>query len=244
MFTTTAFFIGTITTALLFIYNSIFWILMSLSNIRIEKVGFGFPKIYTLVVNKVAIELGLINLGGFVRPSGMLDESLDESGQSAPLPYEFRSHSKLRQFLFLLSAPLSFLIAGSLFIMVTGCLSLDDLSVYVSIAFFQEPMEYGAALWERICTDRLTLFGFYVFILGMLNILVSNVWLLFLGEKRLELLIFIPYLIALTCYTPLLRLVWANFSVDNLLTFFVGTLLIYLLIIPLNVLLAKILPNA
>lgn len=242
MFETTAFFLGALTTSSLFIYNSIFWITMSLSNIRIEKVGFGFPKVYTLVINKIALEWGVICLGGFVRPSGMIDESLDETGSRAPFPYEFRARSQAIQSALLLSAPLTFLAAGIVFMITTGCLNIEDISMYLSIAFFLEPMEYGNALWEKLCTDRVALFGFFLLLLGIMNLMVTNLWSMIIPEK-FRFFLFIPYSATLVGYSAIFRLFWQNLSINNLLYFLVGTFIIYVIIIPINIILAKILPN-
>ncbi len=60
---------------------------------RVEKYAIGFPpKVFSKKIGETEYMLGLIPLGGFVKISGMVDESLDtESLQQEPQPWEFRA---------------------------------------------------------------------------------------------------------------------------------------------------------
>lgn len=60
---------------------------------RVEKFSIGFPpKIFSFKAGETEYALGAIPLGGFVKISGMIDESLDmESMSSEPQPWEFRA---------------------------------------------------------------------------------------------------------------------------------------------------------
>ncbi len=60
---------------------------------RVEKFSIGFPpKIFGVKFGETEYSLGAVPLGGFVKISGMIDESLDtESMSKEPEPYEFRS---------------------------------------------------------------------------------------------------------------------------------------------------------
>ena len=60
---------------------------------RVEKFSIGFPpKIWGKKYGDTEYSFGMIPLGGFVKISGMIDESLDvKSMQAIPQPYEFRS---------------------------------------------------------------------------------------------------------------------------------------------------------
>ncbi|MFZ9044962.1 MAG: RIP metalloprotease RseP [Cyclobacteriaceae bacterium] len=60
---------------------------------RVEKYSIGFPpKIWGKKIGETEYSFGLIPLGGFVKISGMIDESLDTKSLSAePEPYEFRA---------------------------------------------------------------------------------------------------------------------------------------------------------
>lgn len=60
---------------------------------RVEKYSIGFPpKIWGKQFGETEYSIGMIPLGGFVKISGMIDESLDTSSLSAePEPYEFRA---------------------------------------------------------------------------------------------------------------------------------------------------------
>lgn len=60
---------------------------------RVEKYSIGFPpKIFGFKWGETEYSLGAIPLGGFVKISGMIDESMDkEQMKQPPQPYEFRS---------------------------------------------------------------------------------------------------------------------------------------------------------
>ncbi|MTI30167.1 RIP metalloprotease RseP [Xanthovirga aplysinae] len=64
-----------------------------LFGMRVEQYSIGFPpKIFGFKVGQTEYSLGAIPLGGFVKISGMIDESLDTEGLSEePKPWEFRS---------------------------------------------------------------------------------------------------------------------------------------------------------
>ena len=60
---------------------------------RVEQFSIGFPpKIWGKKFGNTEYSFGMIPLGGFVKISGMIDESLDvKSMDATPQPYEFRS---------------------------------------------------------------------------------------------------------------------------------------------------------
>ncbi|UYZ59213.1 RIP metalloprotease RseP [Hymenobacter latericus] len=60
---------------------------------RVEKFSIGFPpKIFGKTIGETEYMLGAVPLGGFVKITGMVDESLDtESLSQEPKPYEFRA---------------------------------------------------------------------------------------------------------------------------------------------------------
>ncbi len=60
---------------------------------RVEKYAIGFPpKVLSKKIGETEYMLGLIPLGGFVKISGMVDESLDtETLKQEPQPWEFRA---------------------------------------------------------------------------------------------------------------------------------------------------------
>jgi len=60
---------------------------------RVEKFSIGFPpKIWGKTFGETEYSFGAIPLGGFVKISGMIDESMDvEAMSSEPQPWEFRS---------------------------------------------------------------------------------------------------------------------------------------------------------
>lgn len=60
---------------------------------RVEKYAIGFPpKLFSKQIGETEYMLGAVPLGGFVKISGMIDESMDTAAMAeAPKPYEFRA---------------------------------------------------------------------------------------------------------------------------------------------------------
>ena len=60
---------------------------------RVEQYSIGFPpKIFSFKYGETVYSIGAIPLGGFVKISGMIDESLDlEKMKEEPEPWEFRA---------------------------------------------------------------------------------------------------------------------------------------------------------
>ncbi len=64
---------------------------------RVEKFSIGFPpKVFSKKIGETEYMIGAIPLGGFVKISGMIDESLDtENMAKEPEPWEFQSKTCL-----------------------------------------------------------------------------------------------------------------------------------------------------
>ncbi|RAU83662.1 RIP metalloprotease RseP [Pontibacter arcticus] len=91
---------------------------------RVEKYAIGFPP--TLISKKFGeteYMLGLIPLGGFVKISGMVDESMDtEAMKEEPKPYEFRSKPAWQRLIVMMG--------GIIVNVITGIL------IYAALAFY------------------------------------------------------------------------------------------------------------
>lgn len=81
---------------------------------RVEKYYIGFPpKVFSFEKNGTEFGLGAIPLGGFVKISGMIDESLDTANLSAvPEPWEFRAKPAWQRMIVMLG--------GIIFNVITG----------------------------------------------------------------------------------------------------------------------------
>jgi regulator of sigma E protease len=89
---------------------------------RVEQYSIGFPpKIFSFKWGETVYSLSAIPLGGFVKISGMIDESLDKSFQnSEPKPYEFRSKPAWQRLIVMLGGIIVNVIIGVfIFIMIT-----------------------------------------------------------------------------------------------------------------------------
>jgi regulator of sigma E protease len=78
---------------LVFIHELGHFLLAKLFRMRVEKFSVGFPpKVIGTTVGETEYVLGLTPLGGYVKISGMVDESMDtEAMNQPPQPWEFRA---------------------------------------------------------------------------------------------------------------------------------------------------------
>lgn len=85
-----------------------------LFGMRVEKYAIGFPpKIFGFIKGETEYMLGAIPLGGFVKISGMIDESLDtENLKSEPEPYEFRAKPAWQRLIVMLGGIIVNVITG------------------------------------------------------------------------------------------------------------------------------------
>ncbi|MCR5888919.1 RIP metalloprotease RseP [Hymenobacter sp. J193] len=83
---------------------------------RVEKFSIGFPpKIFSKQIGETEYMLGAIPLGGFVKITGMVDESLDtEALKQEPQPYEFRAKPAWQRLIVMLGGIIVNVITGIL----------------------------------------------------------------------------------------------------------------------------------
>lgn len=89
---------------------------------RVEKFSIGFPpKIFGFQFGETEYSFGAIPLGGFVKISGMIDESLDTDSMSAePQPWEFRSKPAWQRLIVMMGGIIVNVITGIIiFVMMT-----------------------------------------------------------------------------------------------------------------------------
>jgi regulator of sigma E protease len=81
---------------------------------RVEQYFIGFPpKVFSIRRGETEYGLGAIPLGGFVKISGMIDESLDTSQMSGPpQPYEFRAKPAWQRLIVMLGGIIVNIIVG------------------------------------------------------------------------------------------------------------------------------------
>ncbi|MCE7042349.1 RIP metalloprotease RseP [Dyadobacter sp. CY312] len=85
-----------------------------LFGMRVEKFYIGFPpKIFSLQRGETEYGIGAIPLGGFVKISGMIDESMDTAAMSSePQPWEFRSKPAWQRLIVMLGGIIVNVIVG------------------------------------------------------------------------------------------------------------------------------------
>lgn len=113
---------------------------------RVEKFFIGFPpRIFSFKKGDTEYGLGAIPLGGFVKISGMIDESLDKEQMSAePQPWEFRSKPAWQRLIVMLGGIIVNVIAGMIaFIILTYNLGETYWSSQVSVEYGVIPGELG-----------------------------------------------------------------------------------------------------
>ncbi len=89
---------------------------------RVEKFSIGFPpKIFGKQIGETEYSVGMIPLGGFVKISGMVDESMDtEQMAQEPQPWEFRSKPAWQRLIVMLGGIIVNVVTGILiFIFLT-----------------------------------------------------------------------------------------------------------------------------
>ncbi len=81
---------------------------------RVEKFSIGFPpKIWAKQIGETEYSIGAIPLGGFVKITGMIDESLDTKSLSEePKPYEFRAKPAWQRLIVMLGGIIVNVITG------------------------------------------------------------------------------------------------------------------------------------
>ena len=99
---------------------------------RVEKYSIGFPpKIFKFTIGETEYSLGMIPLGGFVKISGMLDESMDvKSMETEPKPYEFRSKPAYQRLVVMLG--------GIIFNVITAIIIFVCLTYFIGEKFLPD----------------------------------------------------------------------------------------------------------
>lgn len=89
---------------------------------RVEKFSIGFPpKVWGIQIGETEYSIGALPLGGFVKITGMIDESMDtEQLKSEPQEYEFRSKPAWQRLIVMLGGIIVNVITGVIvFILIT-----------------------------------------------------------------------------------------------------------------------------
>jgi regulator of sigma E protease len=111
---------------------------------KVEKFSIGFPpKVWSVQIGETEYSIGALPLGGFVKISGMIDESLDtEQISSAPQPWEFRSKPAWQRLIVMLG--------GIIVNVVTGVMIFIALTYIVGESYFplQEINKHGVYVNE------------------------------------------------------------------------------------------------
>ncbi|MDZ7606339.1 MAG: RIP metalloprotease RseP [Cyclobacteriaceae bacterium] len=99
---------------------------------RVEQFSIGFPpKIFGIKIRDTEYSIGAIPLGGFVKISGMIDESLDvKAMKEEPKPWEFRSKPAWQRLIVMLGGIIVNVITG---ITIFICLTYFIGDSYISI---------------------------------------------------------------------------------------------------------------
>jgi regulator of sigma E protease len=111
---------------------------------RVEKFSIGFPpKLFGFKKGETEYSLGMIPLGGFVKISGMIDESLDTKSMSAePEPWEFRAKPAWQRLIVMLGGIIVNVVVG---IIIYIALTYSMGESYISK---EEGNRYGIAVNE------------------------------------------------------------------------------------------------
>ena len=111
---------------------------------RVEKFSIGFPpKIWGKQFGETEYSIGAIPLGGFVKISGMIDESLDtESLSEEPEPWEFRAKPAWQRLIVMMGGIIVNVVTG---IIIFICLAWVNGESYVTK---DELNKYGIVAYD------------------------------------------------------------------------------------------------
>lgn len=248
MLVNVAFTIGISTMLTVLLYNMSIWIMAALNGVLVEKVGVCYGHdLYKKTINKTEISLGWIPSGGFVRLSGMIDESIAPDSSEEIKSYDFRGKSIAQRILILFSSVFIPALLGLLLLFNSSSIALPDLaSDYLKIAFFQSPVEEGNIIWELLYHNCLFLVGFISFLMSISNFAGTLYHFNSVGviTQVLKVIIITAlYLFMIALWVVLFRLEWANFRLIHIPSFFAGGMLVAVLSMIPYIILAKILPS-
>ena len=129
-----------------------------LFDMRVEQFSIGFPpKLFSFKYGETEYALSAIPLGGFVKISGMIDESLDtEKMKEPPKPYEFRSKPAWQRLIVMLGGIIVNVVTGVIiFIFLTYAygetyISKDSVNENGGIMAFELANELGLETGDKI----------------------------------------------------------------------------------------------
>jgi len=118
---------------------------------RVEKFSIGFPpKLFGFKKGETEYSVGAIPLGGFVKISGMVDESMDtESLKATPQPWEFRSKPAWQRLIVMLSGVIvNVLVAFIINIGLLGTVGEEDIKIeeFNKYGIVAQPIAQGIGL--------------------------------------------------------------------------------------------------
>lgn len=116
---------------------------------RVEKFSIGFPpKIWARKFGETEYSFGAIPLGGFVKITGMVDESLDvKSLESKPQPWEFRAKPAWQRLIVMLGGIFVNIITG---LLIFSCIKFIYGDVYISKEVLNIDGIYATDLGESV----------------------------------------------------------------------------------------------
>ncbi|PWJ39271.1 RIP metalloprotease RseP [Sediminitomix flava] len=116
---------------------------------RVEKFSIGFPpKVFSFTWGETEYSLGATPLGGFVKISGMVDESLDdEQLASEPKPYEFRSKPAWQRLIVMLGGIIMNVLTG---MVIFGFLTYSQGETLLTMEEVNKDGVYVGELGEKI----------------------------------------------------------------------------------------------
>jgi regulator of sigma E protease len=128
-----------------------------LFGMRVEQFSIGFPpKIFRLRKGETEYSIGAIPLGGYVKISGMIDESMDlEKMKEEPKPYEFRSKPAWQRLIVMMGGIIMNVITGIvIFVFMVfrygeTYISREEGNKYGIVAY-EAAQEIGLRTWDKI----------------------------------------------------------------------------------------------
>lgn len=150
---------------------------------RVEKYSIGFPpKIFSFTYGETEYSLGAIPLGGFVKISGMIDESMDkEAMKLPPQDYEFRSKPAWQRLIVMMGGIIVNVITGIIIFIALAYsygerfYTMDEVNKYGIVAY-EIGQEIGLQTGDRIVAVNDQPVGRFDELTGGATLLGSNVY--------------------------------------------------------------------
>lgn len=228
------------------IYSITHCLLARIFNIRIEEVGILYSPFFSINkkrLNKVDLSLGWFPTGSFVKIAGVTNEPVEEEALP-PKSYEFRNKPYWMKLIVLLSGPLLLIIIGVYFLGASPKINTYETIIsYLKTSLFLIPLEESINIWNELYVNSAALIGFICLVMGIGNLFTNIPALLSSHNRKISPMIWSALFLTILMNLVLLRLTWLNFSMLNIIYFYIASIVTAVVIYSMLLLYFKLFPQ-